>query len=526
MKTVKTIFAISMLLTAFYSCMNPKIEKQKVLIKPFSDQVINTMQGGFGASMHAIEDSLPVSTDGGKYRSWGGSVWGANPPAEDSTRWNAIFKYADWLGFDWCRVEIDHGMYEPEKGTFTFDNREMRILYRYLDYCQSRNVDVYFTEMWPDVKWLVHKKFLGDRVTELRSAPNDFQAWAKGYTHLLNYLINERNYSCIKWVSVNNEPHESWSWWKAADGSPQDILSGLQAMKPEMDALNLPCKLVATDGPFKYEINDEAKYLPFIGALSFHDYGSVFDWWTNRPYMQHTETALLKWKDFARANGNLPVFMAEFGSFLFGIEKDTDGPARWISLIHDAELVIRLSNTGIDGMNRWSFINRGDLDGHWEMIDTWDAKNHRFADSITPHQNSYYVYGLISRFTAKYSDVLKTNVSGGSDTTNFVAADGSRQPLQRVFAATFRSPKSKTISLFIVNDSETVREAEIDLSALPEGVYYVYELNQSAKDSINVRVEPVRQISGNKQLIQIQPLSLVLISGYKLKADEKGIVND
>jgi len=60
--------------------------------------------------------------------------------------------------------------------------------------------------------------------------------------------------------------------------------------------------------------------------------------------------------------------MAEFGSFLFGIVKDTDGPARWISLIHDAELVIRLTNAGIDGMNRWSFINRGDLDGHWQMI--------------------------------------------------------------------------------------------------------------------------------------------------------------
>jgi hypothetical protein len=164
MKPVKTIFAISMLLTLFCTCRNAQIQNHTVVIKPYSDQVINTMQGGFGASMHAIEDSLPVSTDGGKYRSWGGSVWGGNPPAEDSIRWKAIYQHADWLGFDWCRVEIDHGMYEPEKGTFTFDNREMRILYRYLDYCQSRNVDVYFTEMWPDLKWLVHKNFLGDGV--------------------------------------------------------------------------------------------------------------------------------------------------------------------------------------------------------------------------------------------------------------------------------------------------------------------------------------------------------------------------
>jgi len=218
--------------------------------------------------------------------------------------------------------------------------------------------------------------------------------------------------------------------------------------------------------------------------------------------------------------------MSEFGSFLFGIVKDTDGPARWISLIHDAELVIRLSNAGIDGMNRWSFINRGDLDGHWEMIDTWDAKNHRLKDSITPHQNSYYVYGLISRFTSKYSDVLKTTVSGGADTTTFVAADDKRQALQRVFAATFRSPKSKTISMFIVNDSEKARDAEIDLSSLPKGTYYLYELNHSAKDRSEVSVEPVRQITESKVKLTLAPESLVLISGYRLTMADKGISID
>lgn len=519
---MKQLLITTTCLAMFWACSSP--DNITITIDP--NTILNTMQGGFGASMHAIEDSLPVSTDGGKYRSWGGSVWGGNPPVEDSVRWKSIYNHADWLGFDWCRVEVDHGMYEPEKGKFTWNNREMNILYRWLDYCQSRNVDVYFTEMWPDAKWLVHKNFLGDGVTELRSAPNDFGAWAKGYAHLLKLLIREKNYTCIKWVSVNNEPHEGWSWWKAADGSPQDILAGLQAMKPELDSLKLPCKLVATDGPFKYEIKDEAKYLPYIGALAFHDYGSVFDWWTNFPYMAHTEKAMLNWKKFARENGNLPVFMAEFGSYLYGNDKDTDGPSRWLSLIHDAELIIRLTNAGIDGMNRWSFVNRGDLDGHWQMIDTWDPNKRQLTESITPHPNSYYVYGLISRFTAKYSDVLKTTVSGGADTTTFVDSDGNRKPLQRVFATTFRSPKSKTISMFIVNDSDTVRETDIDLSTLPEQSWYFYELNQSAKDKADISLLPLREFSGKKSVIQLQPLSLVLISGYKLMADEKGIIND
>jgi hypothetical protein len=122
--------------------------------------------------------------------------------------------------------------------------------------------------------------------------------------------------------------------------------------------------------------------------------------------------------------------------------------------------------------------------------------------------------------------VLKTTVTGGADTTTFVAADGSRQPLQRVFAATFRSPGSKTISTFIVNDSETVREAEIDLSTLPKGTYYLYELNQSAKDRTDVSVEPVREITCNKTSITLLPESLVLVSGYKLVKGDKGITVD
>jgi hypothetical protein len=162
---MKPIFYTLLFLAVLAACKPKTQPGVQIFIDP--NTVIKTMQGRFGVSMHAIEDSLPVSTDGGKYHSWGGSVWGGNQPAEDSARWNAIFKHANWLGLDWCRVEIDHGMYEPEKGKFTFDNHEMRILYRYLDYCQSRNVDVCFTEMWLDVKWLVlvsgYKLAMGDK---------------------------------------------------------------------------------------------------------------------------------------------------------------------------------------------------------------------------------------------------------------------------------------------------------------------------------------------------------------------------
>jgi len=35
---------------------------------------------------------------------------------------------------------------------------------------------------------------------------------------------------------------------------------------------------------------------------------------------------------------------------------------------------VRGINAGVDGFNRWSFINRGDLDGQWQLLRTWQSE--------------------------------------------------------------------------------------------------------------------------------------------------------
>ena len=490
------------------------------------DSVINTMQGGFGASMHAIEDSLPVSTDKGNYRSWGGSAWGGNPDPSDSSRWNQIYKYADWLGFDWCRVEIDHGMYEPDKMEFDFNNREMKILFRWLDYCQSRNIDVYLTEMWPNTKWLVIKEFQGDPTKELMSAPNDIESWSNGYIHLLNYLVKKKQYNCIKWVTVCNEPMESWGWWRDTDTSSQDILPALEVMKKKIDASRLPVKLVVTDGPFRYAVTDEQKYLPFIGAIGFHDYSSMFDWSEKEPHMNQTVGMVKEWKKLAKMNNNIPLFISEFGSFIYGIERDTDGPSRWTSLLHDIQLVIRLCNAGVDGMNRWSFINRGDLDGQWQMIDTWNVNKHKILDEIKPHPNSYYLYGLITRFTAKNSDVLETVVTTSVNQKTGNIPDTDMEIAKHIFAAAFRSPDGN-YSLFITNDSGNSYPVEVFLPDTTRMRYfYKYEITRTIEGKSDCMINPMDEILiRNKLKIKdrLNPESILLFTTYKKNMDKDGI---
>ena len=108
--------------------------------------VLNTMRGGIGASWHAIEKPIAPT----KY---GGSGWGGNPPAEDSAAWQQLYRHASWLGMDFVRVELSQRMYEPDRKKFEWDNPEMRILYRILDWCQRHQVDVFLQQMWSDVAW-------------------------------------------------------------------------------------------------------------------------------------------------------------------------------------------------------------------------------------------------------------------------------------------------------------------------------------------------------------------------------------
>ena len=115
------------------------------------EQITHTMRGGIGASWHAIEAEIPTGVKHPVFAgpAHGGSAWGGNPPAEDNARWTQIERHADWLGLDFIRVEVEQRMWQPERERFTWDGPEMRILYRILDWCESRQADVFFQVMWP-----------------------------------------------------------------------------------------------------------------------------------------------------------------------------------------------------------------------------------------------------------------------------------------------------------------------------------------------------------------------------------------
>lgn len=239
--------------------------------------VVHTMRGGFGASWHAIEQPIPVEGD----RSHGGSAWGANPPAGDARAWRQLRRHADWLGFDFMRVEIEQRLFEPEQGRFTWDSPEMLILYRILDWCESRHADVFLQCMWGNVDWNSFPEFRGDPIKRAHSGPYSMRSFADGMAALMKHLLRTKRYSCVRWLCINNEPGYDWSWWQRPPNEPMPLRDGLAAVRSALDREGIRVPLSGPDWTDLPELKPEkVDFDAFIGAYDLHCYSAGFTWIT------------------------------------------------------------------------------------------------------------------------------------------------------------------------------------------------------------------------------------------------------
>jgi hypothetical protein len=496
-----------------------KAADNEVTIDVDCGRVVNTMRGGMGASWHAMETPIPYGVEHPIFKGYshGGSGWGGYPPAEDDRAWQQIYRHALWLGLDWNRVEIEQRIYEPQRGKFTFDSPEMRILYRILDWNQKNGADVFFQQMWCNAAWLAYPEFRDDPVGRVHSAPTDLEAFAEGLASLMEHLVANRGYTCIKWLCINNEPGADFSWWQTPLNKPLSIAAGVAATRKALDRhglqkLPLSGPDIAGDG-FPASVPGGFDFLPLLGAYDFHDYGADFDFRSHGHMARQERTAAL-WAQQAHREGK-PLFLSEFGTMSYGWLPDKPGPTCPQAVLAGSEFVIRMMNCGVDGFNRWSFLNRGDLDGQWQFVDTWDRKEKKLLKDFPPHPNSYFCLGLLSRFTAKHSAVLASRVEGGR-------VEGG----QRVFAAALRSP-SGNLTLAVVNDAPVGFDGKLAFQGLPSAArFYRYRYGDAQRDRADVKVDPQKEFPlgpADRPLEDpLPPGSLTIYSTYKLSHGAAG----
>jgi hypothetical protein len=453
-----------------------------------SDRMAHQMLSGAGASWHSILHP-PVSH--------GGSAFGGTPPAipRHEVLWRSLERHAEWLGLKFIRAEMDWRQWQPEKGLYTWKSPEMRILDRILSWAQRHGSDVMLQCMWPNVDWLAFPEYREDPALVQVSAPENLDALAGNWVVLLRELIEQRGYSCIRWVNLVNEPNFYWWLLPPDSGGSQDrhrqteyLALSLQKVRAAVRAAGLHVRIMGpdfTDLPVIAKLPSEP-WWPHVDDVDFHSYCSCFDWEDPQTLPatgayrmgERLPPTLEKYRAETRAGGK-GLFLTEFGTQTYGFKADDPAPGAFKASLKDTELMVRALNIGVDGFNHWSFTNRGDMDGQWQLVDTWDRKWKVWLNEAVPHLDAYYVLGLATRHMPKRAQVLATRVTGAN-------AHGC----QRVWAAALRSPMDTGLTILIVNDADRPWEARLRLPGSIENLVRLCSRQGSTSEAV-LRYEPV-----------------------------------
>lgn len=492
--------------SAYSSDAGGSVFADTLRLRVLLDTTVYTMAGGIGASWHAIRADLEPPGEGPflfepRTLAPRGSAVGGNPPLNDEAAWGDLLRAADWLGLNWIRVELSQRMYEPERGVFDWDNEEMRTLYRILDWCESRGVDVFLTQMWSNVEW---NAFQG--IYALQSAPRSVPDFAEGLGALMEHLTRVRGYSCIRWLVITNEPGYDWAWWLGPEGHTHSITPALRAVREALDRRGISVPLSGPDWtnppePTAADVPQPLDFDPFLGAYDIHSYGAP---------SEDLEKVWQAWADRGRDQGK-PVFLSEMGNMELGWGTAHPGPKTFDASLSVAEKVLRGLRAGLHAFNRWSFVNRGDLDGQWQLVRTWDIERQTYLPRVAPEPAAYYGFGILTRFLAAHSEVLQIRSMGATGDS--------------LLSGAVRSPAGD-LSIFVVNLRHAPMDVDLGLeSAGPTpNALFRYEVTEPAVGDPGFRLDPTPLALGSGTArVRLPARSLTVFSTLRRSHDEPAL---
>ena len=422
-------------------------------------------------------------------------------------------------GLDWNRVEIEQRIYEPERGKFTFDSPEMRILYRILDWNQKNGADVFFQQMWCNAAWLAYPEFRDDPVGRVHSAPADLDAFADGLATLMEHLVKNRGYTCIKWLCINNEPGADFSWWQAPPNKPLSIGPGLAAVRKALDKRGLKLPLSGPDtttGGFPPSRPAVIDYLHLLGAYDFHDYGADFDFRTRG----HIAAAGAERRGLG---GNWPTAKASRSSFPSSARWPTAGcrtnPARaarsrrWPAANWSSAWPMPAWTASTAG----AFSTAATWTGNGSSSTRGTGRRRSCSHDFPPHANSYFCLGLLEPF---YGEAL-----GGP------CQPRRGRPACRLAAGVLcgaAQPEGKPHAGGRQRCSRGVRpQARREGLSQPMRLCR-YRYGEAQRDRADVKVDPQKEFplgpAADALRDTLPPNSLTIYSTYKLEHDAPGVI--
>lgn len=222
---------------------------------------------------------------------WNTWAWRGRP-ISDAT-WEQLLDLLVASRCQWVRLDVRQSDWEPRDSRvegYNWETPRMRVLYRWLNACEANGIDVLWANYYtsdsslypsdPASAWMSRR--VQQHLAETGQYPSewprideaaDHEHFVESFADVLDYLIRQRGYTCIKQVSLFNEAtsdhtfadHNPWPFYRRLDIALRDrgIRERIKILGP--DDHNVP--------PWFWQ-----EFLDFpVDVVAFHDYWNLFD---------------------------------------------------------------------------------------------------------------------------------------------------------------------------------------------------------------------------------------------------------
>ncbi len=348
------------------------------------------------------------------------------PLQGDGERWKKIFDHADWLNINFVRFGQASRQLSDNNGAFKASHDSFWQLRMVNEWAERRSVSLvldpfsvpkqFCYEVWDGAPLVWDKK--GVYSTAVKNIDGFVSRFAVPY---LIHVVNELGCKSVKWFNFINEPLAG-GVFATPEGVDDHVryVEVLKALRQGMDEAGLQSiGLLGPDTnthnywPIPRMVKSGADPDEAIQAYSMHQYHSHFDWDSRSknmtgalPMSVGIDNQLAKYCQYAHERAK-PYLVTEVGMFHYGwASGDPAGVARHDNVLLELEFIVRGMRKKADGFLRWAWLNPGNIDGWWQLINTIDG-------SDTPMQNPYYGYGTLYRYVDRQADIIDTEVEYG-----------------------------------------------------------------------------------------------------------------
>ena len=343
---------------------------------------------------------------------------------------------------------------------YTWDSANMEDLYLVLDAAQELGMEVCLTVWYWDCDyardegWTLPQKGEGDRV------------FAEVFADCVDYLINTRGYTCVRYITPVNEPNSVFG----EHYSPVQAIEAYVSMCTELDRV---FREKGIREKVKFSLSDDARSSSWLyqtcellqgvyDVVNSHtyDFGAAD---SNQDIVDQGTYCLKNYVE-AADEYNVPHVYGEFGTDIYSGTSNWKEPSRGLQI---ARIAANMFQSGSCGMSYWMLYCY-----YWYWLEQGHGNDNAMglwgnADENYSCYPVYYAYSMLTRFVRAGMEIYPVQ----TDDPNLVAVG-------------FKSGEDWTY--LVVNDSETESKkiSFLNNARFPGAMKrYVYDQNNVPTDN-------------------------------------------